>query len=303
MESSIFIAVLITSHNRKSMTLATLAALFNQYPNAKTALDVYLVDDGSTDGTTEAIYQQYDCVKIIQGTGSLFWNGGMRVAFAEAIQAADYDYHLWLNDDTLLLPNALTTLLETSKSLATAGFASAIVSGSTCDPETRSLTSGGFRRQWPKLLMRFDLIEPQEIAQQSDTFSGNCVLIPRSVYKVLGNLNPKFTHFLGDLDYGLRAQHQGYSVWITPGYVGTSPQHHGRGNEAYELNSFSEIFQKLNHPKGLCWGNDLQQRLMPMKEWTAFLKEHAGFFWLIPWVLTYRKLMGLVLGRWITKRI
>ena len=291
----IVIAVLITCHNRRAITLATLAALFNQKNQAQIALDVYLVDDRSTDGTADAVREHYSQVKILQGTGNLFWNGGMRLAFAEAVQR-NYDYYLWLNDDTILYPNALETLLATSNHLTTADYNQAIVSGSTCDPQTQKLFSGGFRYRWHKLFMRFDLVEPKEQVQRCDTISGNCVLIPRSVVQILGNLNPNFTHFLGDIDYGLRAQQQGCTVWITPGYLGTSPQHHQRGNEAYELGSLSEVFQKLRHPKGLSFGNDLQQRLLPVNEWTAFLQEHAGVFWLIPWLLTYRKLVGLILA-------
>jgi GT2 family glycosyltransferase len=78
-------AVLITCHNRKPKTLACLAALFNQELSPEVTIDVYLVDDGSTDGTAEAVHQAYPQVKILQGDGSLFWNRGMRKAFAEAL--------------------------------------------------------------------------------------------------------------------------------------------------------------------------------------------------------------------------
>jgi GT2 family glycosyltransferase len=74
------------------------------------------VDDGSTDDTATAVSQRFPQVKILQGTGSLFWNGGMRIAFAQALQH-DYDYYLWLNDDTVLYPNALETLLTTAQTL------------------------------------------------------------------------------------------------------------------------------------------------------------------------------------------
>lgn len=62
------IAVLLTCFNRKNKTLACLKSLFGIIPNCH----VYLVDDKSTDGTSEAIKQNFPQVKIIKGDGNLF---------------------------------------------------------------------------------------------------------------------------------------------------------------------------------------------------------------------------------------
>jgi GT2 family glycosyltransferase len=290
------IAVLMTCHNRKSKTLESLAAL-QQQGGIAWPLDIYLVDDGSLDGTTAAVQQQYPQMIILQGTGKLFWNGGMRLAFEQAMKQ-DYDFYLWLNDDTTLYPDALARLFSTFNHLIEIGEVEGIISGSTQDAQVQNLVSGGFRWVWPKFLMRFELMEPQEQALPCDTISGNCVLVPRSIVQTIGNLNPYFSHFLGDLDYGLKAKRLGYPIWIAPGYVGTSPQHHNRGNELEQMNGLQQVYQKLYHPKGLSVGNDLQQRFLPIHEWTLFLKEYSGLLWVIPWILTYSKLVGLILGRW-----
>ena len=116
----ISIAVLMTCHNRKLKTLATLESLFNQILTSEIALNAYLLDDGSTDGTATAVQQIYPKVKIFSGDGNLFWNGGMRVAFSEAMKD-DPDYYLWLNDDTVLDREALSVLLTTSSELIKQG--------------------------------------------------------------------------------------------------------------------------------------------------------------------------------------
>jgi GT2 family glycosyltransferase len=110
------IAVLMTCHNRKLKTLVTLESLFKQTLTSEIALSVYLVDDGSTDGTSEGVQQKYPQVKLFSGDGNLFWNGGMRIAFSEAMKD-EPDYYLWLNDDTVLAPEALNTLLTTSRAV------------------------------------------------------------------------------------------------------------------------------------------------------------------------------------------
>lgn len=67
------IAVLITCFNRKKTTLKCLEHLFNTNNTYYMTLDVYLVDDASSDGTTRAVEENYPGIQIIQGNGSLFW--------------------------------------------------------------------------------------------------------------------------------------------------------------------------------------------------------------------------------------
>src|SRR5215203_4845952 len=120
------VAALITCHNRREKTLLCLSALFDQDMLSKTTLEVYLVDDGSTDGTAEAVQAAYPEVKVWRGDGSLFWNGGMRLAFAEAMKVG-YDYYLWLNDDTLLDDHAISSLLTTYRRVAEYGKPCSII--------------------------------------------------------------------------------------------------------------------------------------------------------------------------------
>ncbi len=77
---------------------------------------MYLVDDGSGDGTTPAVHAEFPEVRVIAGTGHLYWSGGMRVAQQAAV-LSDPDYLLWLNDDVELEPEALATLLATHHSM------------------------------------------------------------------------------------------------------------------------------------------------------------------------------------------
>lgn len=261
------IAVLITCHNRKEKTTACIAALFKQILPESVTFDVYLVDDGSSDGTSEAVLQTYPNVKIFRGDGNLYWNGGMRWAFAEAMKS-NYDYYLWLNDDTLLYPQALNTLVTTEHSLVEQGHFRSIIVGSACDPQTGKLTYGGLiRSSWWRPL-KFELIEPNEQPQPCDTLNGNCVLLPRSVVEKVGNLDQAFRHRMGDYDYGLRGLKQGCTVWVAPGFIGTCPRNI---EQPLRLR-----LKELNRPKNL-----------PLEEWKVFSSRHAGFFWPIYWLSPY----------------
>lgn len=218
------IAVLLTCHNRKATTLACLEALFGQDLSGPLELRVFLVDDASDDGTGEAVRTRFPQVRVIPGDGHLYWCGGMRLAFATALNAGDgFAYYLWLNDDTLLCRDALKRLLATHRQLLADGRGRSIVVGATADPHTKRPTYGGFRRLWPLPFLRF--ARPAERPIRCTTMHGNCVLVPDAAARTVGNLDPALVHLRGDVDYGLRAGKLGFQVWLVPGICGTCEFH------------------------------------------------------------------------------
>lgn len=104
------IAVLLTVFNRKEKTLQCLGNLYKQLPIQGYSVDIYLTNDGCTDGTPEAIAQKFPEVEIIHSKGNLFWNRGMYTAWKEATKRKEYDYYLWLNDDTFIYPDSISRL-------------------------------------------------------------------------------------------------------------------------------------------------------------------------------------------------
>ena len=186
--TKISIATIITCHNRKEKTLNCLSNLLNQDFISNVNLDIYLVDDGSSDGTSEAVKEKYPHMNILKGDGTLYWNGGMRFAFFEAMKN-DYDYYLWLNDDTYLSDNALKLLIETSISRKEKSKKDVIVTGTIKDIEPGKVNYGG-RLQKSKLQpLKFILLDSRAEPQPCDTFNGNVVLIPRAVTKEIGNIS------------------------------------------------------------------------------------------------------------------
>lgn len=200
------LAVLLACHNRKKKTINCLNALFEAELPEKISLQVFLVDDGSSDGTSDSVKQLFPTVNIIRGDGTLFWNRGMHLAWEEASKKHDYDYYLWLNDDTIIKPKALIALLRSANSKSDRS----IICGQ-CESEiSGEITYGGLS------LATRSRVKPKGSLQSCDYFNGNIVLIPRRVYQRNGNLDPIFIHRIGDFDYGLRAKKLGISSWVTP---------------------------------------------------------------------------------------
>ncbi|MBD6619993.1 glycosyltransferase family 2 protein [Komarekiella sp. 'clone 1'] len=271
------LAVIMTCYNRRDTTLACLCALYQQTK----PFDIYLTDDGSSDGTSDAIKSSYPQVQVLKGDGNLFWVGGMRLAFAEALKK-NYDYYLWLNDDTIIESNALSKLLATHHYLTEHNNPNSIIVGSTQDAVTGKPTYGGAVRSKHWYSNKYEFVQPSQELQECDTMYGNCILIPRSVAERVGNLDPAFIHNLGDLDYGLRARKLGCSIWIAPGYVGTCSKNSVRGSWVDANLPINERLKRAFDIKSF-----------PIKAWTVFTMRHSGSFWFLYWFLPYlRAVMG-----------
>lgn len=193
------IAVLLTCFNRRSKTLACLKQLYQIAPNAQ----VYLVDDNSTDETSEAVAEQYPSVHILKGNGNLFWNRGMHFAWESAAKH-DYDYYVWLNDDVVLYLNSFEELFTCSELKDN----KVVISGLIESEDKKTIIYGGTDSEK-------NLIQPNDQMNPITNMNGNVVLIPKHVFQQLGNLDPVYHHDLGDVDYGLRAKEIGIGVFTT----------------------------------------------------------------------------------------
>ncbi|MCC5846415.1 MAG: glycosyltransferase family 2 protein [Verrucomicrobia bacterium] len=238
------ISVLLTVHNRIDKTLTCLESLFAQECNAK--LKVFLVDDGSTDNTIPILTDRFPQVAIIPGDGSLYWNQGMRLAWSVAAKET-CDAFLWLNNDTLLLPGALATLLTClQKQMHQHGKPGIVVaacrssSSSDLQPET---TYGGRNHQ--------GLLKPEDSDHTPIAFmNGNCVLVSREVYDALGNLSDAYQHAWGDFDYGMHANRAGFPVWLAPGHLAVCDANGARPHRNINK-SLSQRINAFRSPTGV----------------------------------------------------
>ena len=275
-EENLRLAVLMTCHNRVASTVDCLTTLKKQKPFGVSA-DLFLVDDGSTDGTALAVGGLFPEAVIIRGDGNLYWCGGMRLAFSQAMRK-NYDFYLWLNDDTRLDEDALLRIFQAYDDASSQLGDLLIVVGSTYDLETGAVTYGGWRQRAGKLgSISWEKIPPQmEHWTPCDTMNGNCVLIPRAVVEKNGNLDINFTHGMGDLDYGLRARENGCQIVIAPGYYGVC-----------SANTEAGLWTDARLPLIVRWKKLLGPKGLPLKEWRVFSHRHKGRSWLLVWLSPY----------------
>lgn len=208
------IAILLTVYNRREKTLACLTNIYKQKSIENYLVDIYLTDDNSTDGTAEAVKEQFPQVNVINGNGTLYWNRGMIAAWSEAMHKNDYDFYLWLNDDTVLISKALRLLLDCSK----VKNDKAIIIGATYSENSDVVTYSGYEKNGKRII-------PDGTMQKCEYFNGNIVLIPKVVYHAVGMNDNRYSHSIGDFDYGLRAKQKGIEAYVAPCALGFCDRH------------------------------------------------------------------------------
>lgn len=234
------IAILLTVHNRKLKTLLCLEHLFSQQTVPGYMWEVFLTDDGCTDGTPEEVAKQFPSVNIIKGDGTLFWNRGMYKAWEAAASVKQFDFYLWLNDDTLLFADAVKNILAAARQT---NF-SAIICGATCGKDTQQVTYSGWLHSDKKPLA------PNASIQQCQIVNGNFLIVPKVIYDKVGNLDWKFRHAIGDFDYGLRVQKAGFRCYISPQFVGTCEANPTLPKWCLKTTPLIERFKLLYSPLG-----------------------------------------------------
>lgn len=278
MSQSVYI--LIPVHNRKAVTLTCLETLQRNGDLAR--YRVVVIDDGSTDGTAEAIQQAFPQVKILTGDGNLWWTGAIRLGMQYAYDQGA-DFFIWLNDDTLPLANTLIHLInycaQSPKRLATA----------QCYADN-AITQPTYGGQLKHALSIELVATSQGHIRPCDCMSGNLVCFPRSVVDNLGYPPAdRLPHCRADIVYTLVAKRAGYDLAVLGDAIALAT-----------LNPFDQGWALSEIPMGERWRQlcSLKSNIHPPTYWEYC---NAVFGWLGPFlfVAVYLKLVGFTIARWI----
>ena len=201
-------AVLITSFNRPDKTLKCIKAFFKCKKPEGHIFSIYVADASSDNKTINAIKSSYPKISIFNIEQNNYWSSGMNKAWKKAISYKKYDFFIFLNDDTILYRNAINVIFEDyvfDKNSLIVGVTEA----------DNKLTYGGRKNN-----LKDKILSPNGKPQKIKYMNGNFVLIPYLAFEKLGFLNSKFSHSLGDLDYGIRALRNNVKLYITSKIIG-----------------------------------------------------------------------------------
>lgn len=283
-DQAIDLTAVLATFNRKAKTLACLEALriaadaVDPGRHLRIKLKAVLLDDGSTDGTADAVRASFPWVEVLESKGGLFWSRGMHRAFARAMEIGA-DQYLWVNDDTILTADALQRLVGTSLQwVRHHASPNCIVVGQASDPVTGQPTYGGCESRGGLRRFSYKLIVSEQEPVRCQTFNGNCVLIDSKTARHLGNIDAGFEHAMGDTDYGLRARDAGFSIIACPGVIGYCSRNRAAGTYLDESLSLRNRWRLLLGRKGL-----------PIRSWYLFTQRHGGGLWPFYFLWPYLK--------------
>lgn len=221
-------------------------------------LDIYLTDDGSTDGTSDEVKKRFPEVTLVKGDGNLFWAEGMRKSWNKALEKEkEYDGYLLLNDDVEIYGNVFDQLLAAHRYCQDTFNIPGIYIGPTEDKIKGELTYSG-SNILNKFLYTQKRLAPNGKFQQCDLANANIMLVSKAVVEKIGILSKGYAHSMADYDYTLTANKNNIPVLVVPEYCGHCKNDHVDKYQAFGNKSFAERKRILYSPTGLAYTSYLR---------------------------------------------
>lgn len=273
------IAVVLTCFNRINKTKCCMDALYKQSVKYKNEIefDIYVCDDGSTDGTKEMLKQYALNVTILSGS-NLYWNKGMYLAMQSAV-LDKHDFYLMINDDVKFYSNFIEIMLNAYKEAGE----SCGISGATQANRRKLTTYGG------RMFHDNCFLDPNKGVQECNLANWNCFLIDQVVINQVGIIDPNYDHSYGDYDYSMAMQRNGFKVYLAGEYVGTCDRNTLDGTFKDKKLSKKQRFLHFFSPKGMSLKSGIRYSMKNL--------DYLGFKELFKFLGAYcRNLLLVLLG-------
>lgn len=203
------VAAIVLSYNGRDITLQALASLSAlSYPR----YDLIVVDNGSTDGTAEAIAAAFPQVVQVRTEVNLGAAGGCNLGFRYALEQG-YDYLLILNNDIEADPEMLTHLVAAAEADPKVGC---VGPKEYYYWDRERIWSAGGRLRFREAVTRErgdgELDRGQYDGDaEVDYINGCAMLIRRRVLEEVGLWDPQFHLAVEDADFCTRMRRRGWT--------------------------------------------------------------------------------------------
>jgi len=238
-KSDTAVDVVIPLYNKVEFTRACLASL--ETAKNKTPYRLFLVDNGSTDGTTQLLDEWADRATVLKPGQNLGFSGGNNLGASNGSSP----YLLFLNNDTIAEDGWLDRLFEEVEANPEVG----IVGPKLLYPN-RTIQHAGIEiiNGTPDHVHRN---APEDHAAANlerdlDMVTGACLVIRRDLFSALGGFDEQYVNGVEDVDLCLRARDRGFVVRYVPEAV--LEHHEGMSDGRYDhvqpnLQKFANRFQ------------------------------------------------------------
>lgn len=283
----ISISIIIPVFNGLSYTQKCMAGLTAQIQAQKEEVEIHIVivDDGSTDGTSQWIRAHYPEVYLVPGDGNLWWSGGINEGVKFALSTLQSDYILWWNNDVLADKDYFSNLVRNIQT-----YPVEVVMGSKIFMLDKGLLwgmGGHFDpRKGHKYMYGHGQKDGQEFQgiMEVDWFPGMGTVFHKSVFDKIGFLDAQnFPQYHGDSDFTYRAKRAGFSLMAFPNLIlyndNTNTGLSHRGSFKSLVRSLTSIKSNFNVQKNLLFVRKHASSFRaygPM--WWNYFRYIGGFF-------------------------
>jgi GT2 family glycosyltransferase len=209
------ISIVTPVHNRRDLTLQCLRSL-SDMNSAGIDLQIIVVDDGSTDGTADAVRYEFPEVVILPGDGKLWYAGGTNMGIRTAMESGA-EYVLAINDDSVVHPEFLQLMLACARSNPKSVVGALLI---PWDRPDRVFQVGARWDTWYggwRHMQELDAGAVPARAWAVEVLAGNCVLLPAEAIRHVGLMDEfRFPHHFADAEYTVRMRRAGWHLLIEP---------------------------------------------------------------------------------------
>lgn len=209
------VAVVSVTYNR----FEPLVILFDQLAALNydsSCLDIFLVDNASTDDTVARVRERFPAIHIIENSENSGVSAGFNMSIEAALNADRGYQYLWLLDsDAEVEADTLKTMIDAMEEDATVGVSGSVV----YDPKQRDqLVTAGLRVDWQKgdIPLFVPPADDQSKLLDVDLIPACSMLTRASIYQGVGLWDNRFPLYWGDTDWCTRVLRHGYRVCCVP---------------------------------------------------------------------------------------
>lgn len=210
------ISIITVNFNQPEVTCALLDSLRKQ---DYTALDVWVVDNGSKQDPSELFIKGYPEINYLRSDQNLGFAGGNNLA----LEHTKGDYLFFVNNDTEIPTGAIRRLVDLFQEVPNLGMASPLLCyypqpGWTVD----RIQYAGMTPVHPLTARNRTVGQGEEdkgqFAQPGPTAyaHGAAMMTPRRVLETVGPMADDFFLYYEELDWSARIRNAGFDIWVDP---------------------------------------------------------------------------------------
>ena len=270
MGNELDLSIIIVNWNTKKLLLDCLASVYETI--IRISMEVWLVDNASTDGSVEAVRRFYPDAQIIRNPRNL----GFAAANNRALKQMCGRYAVLLNTDTVLTKGAIETIHDFMEKTPDSGMAC----GQLLNPDGSKQNSIANFPGLSSLLFNETLLriifprrypskrKEYKIPIEVDSCIGACLIVRKKTMDHVGLLDEDYFFFFEETDWARRIKQAGWKIYFVP-------------------------TARIIHFQGRSVGHNIRSRILFYRSrYIYFKKWHKDVYALVQTVIFFRLLMN-----------